>query len=423
MEPHSGLDGVLGKYLNSGMPISIDDVIKARSQISSSVQLTPINISQSASTKVGTQVYLKLENQQTTGSFKIRGSLNKVLSLTEAERAKGIVASSAGNHAQGVAYSAHKVGAKARIVMPANSPLVKVLATQSYGAQVDLVGQVYDEAYTRARELEAEKGYTFVHAFDDDLVIAGQGTLGLEVMEALPDLDSIIVPIGGGGLISGIATVVKTLRPSCKVYGVVSEAAPAMGQKFHKARVDVPPLLTIADGIAVKTPSERMYSEYISRLVDDIVEVNDDEIAEAIVFFLERAKTVVEGSGATVYAAAQKAKWNLGKKCCMVLSGGNIDMNLISKVIERGLSQKGRLMRLSVVAPDRPGTLLRFTNIIADKGANILDVKHDRVRPGLLVSETAIEFLLEIRDHEDARLLYEAFQALGARIIEPKLED
>jgi threonine dehydratase len=400
------------------MPISLNDILAARKRIQDSIQNTPINISRSSSARFGSEVYLKYENEQTTGSFKIRGSLNKILQLNEAERKKGIIASSAGNHAQGVAYSAHKVGAKARIVMPANSPLIKVLATQEYGAEVILHGATYDEAYVHARELEKQHNYTFVHAFDDDKVIAGQGTLGLEVMEAIPDLDSIVVPIGGGGLISGIATACKALRPSIKVYGVVSEVSPGMHQMFHKKPIAPLTAMTIADGISVKTPTPRMHDEYISKLVDDIIDVTDDEIAEAIVYFLERAKTVVEGSGAVVWAAVKKAKWKLGKKNCLVLSGGNIDLNLVSKVIERGLSQKGRLIRLVVIVHDRPGNLSRLTNVIAEKGANIIDVKHDRVRTGLKMSETAIEFLLETRSESHAEELKDAFRKLGGQIVE-----
>jgi threonine dehydratase len=401
------------------MPIQLQDIIEARRRIQSSIQVTPISVSRSCAQLFGSETFLKYENEQTTGSFKIRGSLNKILGLTAKERDKGIIASSAGNHAQGVAFSAQKVGAKAHIVMPESSPIVKVLATQSYGAEVILHGRLYDESYTHACELEKKHGYTLVHAFDDDAVIAGQGTLGLEILEAVPELDSIVIPIGGGGLIAGVATAVKAIRPSIKIYGVVSEVSPAMKQMFEHVKPDPPnSILTIADGIAVKKPSERMYKEYIARLVDDVVAVNDDQIAEAIVYFLERAKTVVEGSAAATWAGAKKAGWNLGEKTCLLLSGGNIDLNLISKVIERGLSQKGRLIRVTVVVQDRPGNLNRLTGAIAATSANILDVKHDRVRPGLKMSETAIEFLLETRSESHANELKEAFRTFGARLIE-----
>jgi len=291
------------------------------------------------------------------------------------------------------------------------------MATQAYGAEVILKGRIYDESYSHARELEKQHGYTFVHPYEDPLVIAGQGTLGLEVLEQIPDLESIVIPIGGGGLIAGVATAIKSQRPKVKVYGVVSSVAPGMRQLFKKEEVAAPAqALTIADGISVKKPSAIMYSDYISRLVEDIVDVNDEEIAESIVYLLERAKTMVEGSGAVVLAGAEKAGWDLGKRCCMVLSGGNIDLNLVSKVIERGLSHRGRLVRLNVIVNDRPGSLFRLTDIIAEKGANILDVKHDRVRQGIRLSETAIEFLLETRSGEHAQELRDAFTAAGAKV-------
>ncbi|MGE0761753.1 MAG: threonine ammonia-lyase [Bdellovibrionales bacterium] len=398
--------------------VTLVDIQNAAERIKGTAAHTPLNHSRSASEWLGSEVHFKLENQQTTGSFKIRGALNKILSLSPEERARGIVASSAGNHAQGVAFSATRMGAKARIVMPVNSPLIKVMATQSYGAEIVLYGQHYDEAYAHAKQLEREKGYTFVHAFNDPMTIAGQGTLGLELIKDLPDLDSVVVPIGGGGLISGVATAVKVLRPSCKIYGVVSSQATGMMRLFKGQKIDeMDSALTIADGIAVKKPTPEMHKNYISRLVDDIIAVNDDEIAEAIVWLLERAKTVVEGSGATVLAAAAKAKWDLGKKTCLVLSGGNIDLNIVSMVIERGLSRKGRLARLSVVVPDRPGTLQRLTNALAAEQANVLDVKHDRLRPDLLISETGIEFLVETKSNEHIAKLREALAATGARVL------
>ncbi len=400
------------------MAISIDDILSARARIGGSIQYTPMITSRSVSERLGTKVFLKLENQQTTGSFKIRGSLNKMLSLSEADLNKGLVASSAGNHAQGVAFAARTVNAKAYVVMPETAPLAKIIATQAYGAEVILKGRIYDESYTFARELEKAHGYTFVHPFEDPHIIAGQGTLGLEVLEQIPDVDSVVLPIGGGGLISGVATAIKALRPQVKIYGVVSNVAPGMRQLFKGEKVEPPsPALTIADGISVKRPSETMYREYISRLVEDIIPVNDEEIAESIVYFLERAKTMVEGSGAVVLAAAEKAGWNLGAKTCLVLSGGNIDLNVVSKVIEHGMSQRGRLVRLSVIVPDRPGTLTKLTNLIAEKGANIIDVNHDRVRQGVLLSETAIEFLLETRSSQHIDELREAFRSVGGRII------
>ena len=398
--------------------VSLADIQNAQERIKGTVTHTPLNYSRSASEWLGAGVYFKLENQQVTGSFKIRGASNKILSLTPEERARGLVASSAGNHAQGVALAATKLGAKAHIVMPVNSPMIKVMATQNYGAEVILHGQHYDEAFAHAKKLEQEKGYTFVHAFQDPKIIAGQGTLGLELLADLPDLDSVVIPIGGGGLISGVATAIKAIKPNCRVYGVVSSQASGMMSLFKKQNVDsFATALTIADGIAVKKPSPEMYKDYISRLVDDVVAVNDDEIAEAIVWLLERAKTVVEGSGATVLAAAAKTKWNLGKKTCLILSGGNIDLNIVSMVIERGLSRKGRLARLNVVVPDRPGTLLRLTTALANEHANVLDVKHDRLRSDLLISETGIEFLVETKSTEHIERLRQALAATGARVL------
>lgn len=400
------------------MPIRLEDIHAARARLKGLIQTTPVNSSRSVSDRLGTQVCLKLENTQTTGSFKVRGSLNKMLSLTPEELGKGVVASSAGNHAQGVAYAATKVGAKAKVVMPETAPLAKILATQKYGAEVILKGRVYDESYAYARELEKNNGYVFVHPYEDPLVIAGQGTMGLELLEQVPDLDSLVIPVGGGGLISGIATAVKALKPAVRIYGVVSHVSPGMLQMFRKETVEPPSAtLTIADGISVKKPSPAMYGEYISKLVDDMIDVSDEEIAESIVYLLERAKTLVEGSGAVVLAGAEKAEWDLGKKTCLILSGGNIDLNLVSKVIERGLSKRGRLIRISAVVPDRPGSLMKMTNVIAEKGANILDVKHDRVRPGVRLSETAIEFLLETRSSEHAAEMQDAFRAMGARIL------
>lgn len=400
------------------MSIRIGDVNQARERLGDLVQKTPVSTSRSISERLKTDVFLKLENQQTTGSFKARGSLNKILTMSKADLAKGVVASSAGNHAQGVAYAAKSVGAKATVVMPETSPLIKVMATQRYGAEVILHGRVYDEAYQKARELEASHGFTFVHPYEDPFVIAGQGTLGLELLEQIPEFDSVIMPIGGGGLISGVATAIKAHRPKVKVFGVVSSVSPGMMQMFKKRKVEPPsPTLTIADGISVKRPSEAMYNDYISKLVDDIVDVNDEEIAESIVYFLERAKTVVEGSGAVVLAGAEKAGWDLGARSVLVLSGGNIDLNLVSKVIERGLSRRGRLTRIQVIMPDRPGSLMKLTNAIAERGANILDVKHDRVSAGVLLSETVIEFLLETRSEDHAKEIHDAFRALGGRII------
>lgn len=401
------------------LKVSIEDVQKARKVISSTIRETEIDKSYSASQLLGSEVFFKYENTQFTGSFKLRGALNKIASLTEAERKAGVVASSAGNHAQGVAFSATKNKVKSTIVMPVQAPLIKVSATRGYGAEVILHGEFYDEAFEKAKELEKEKGYTFVHPYEDPYIIAGQGTIGLEILEKLPDLNSIIVPIGGGGLISGIATVIKSINPKCKVYGVQSLQASSMTQLFNHLPLKEPAkkISTIADGIAIKKPSKKIYEYFISKLVDDIFTVTDDQIADAMVFLLERSKTVTEGSGAAGVAALLHKKINLGKKTCVVLSGGNIDLNIISKVIERGQISKGRLVELSVVVDDVPGNLSKLTKVIAEKRANILQVNHDRLTEGLYLRETKIEFVLETTSPEHILEIRQALIKAGGRIL------
>jgi threonine dehydratase len=307
---------------------------------------------------------------------------------------------------------------KSTIVMPIHAPLVKIQATKDYGAQVILHGEIYDEAYEYARELEKKHNYAFVHAYQDPAIIAGRGTIGLEVMEKIPDLDSIVVPIGGGGVISGIATAVKALNPKCRVIGVQSDQAPGMELMYHKknAADSKKRIATIADGIAIKKPSPEMYEFFISKLVDEIVTVSDDELAEAIVFLLERAKTVTEGSGAAGVAAVMNRKLELGKKCCVILTGGNIDLNIISKVIDKGLIRKGRLAEFSVIVDDMPGNLNRLTQAIADLGGNVLEVHHDRVSEGLSLRETKIDFVLETSSEEHIQQIREALQKTGGRI-------
>jgi threonine dehydratase len=371
----------------------------------------------------GTEVYLKLENEQVTGSFKIRGALNKMNSLTAEERKRGVVASSAGNHAQGVAYGAKALGVAANIVMPHTTPIVKINATKSYGAKVILHGEFYDEAYAYAKELESERGYLFVHPYQDPGIIAGQGTIGLELMEDLPDLDSIVVPIGGGGLISGIATAVKAIKPSVRIIGVVSNQAPGM-MHLHKgsghvttSEVPKKKMSTIAEGIAIKSPSPLMHETYISKLVDEIISVDDNDVAQAIVFLLEKGKTVTEGSGAAGLAAVMSNQIDLGKKTCVVLCGGNIDMNVMAKVIERGLRQENRLARLAVVCDDLPGNLNRITNVMTELRANILEVYHDRVSPELGLRETRIDLLVETSSADHIEEIKSALKAQSFKIV------
>lgn len=399
------------------LTVSLSEIQQAYELIKPNIKRTEIDESLSASRIAGSKVYYKFENEQITGSFKLRGALNKIAHLTEAEKKAGVVASSAGNHAQGVAYSATRSGVKSTIVMPRNAALVKVSATREYGANVILHGDIYDDAYEKARILEKEHGFIFVPPYEDERIIAGQGTIGLELLESIPDLDSIVVPIGGGGLISGIATAVKALNPKCKIFGVQSTQAPGMERLFHhqdqadaKKRIS-----TIADGIAIKKPSQLMYDSFISKLVDDVVTVSDDEISEAIVFLIERAKAVTEGSGAVGVAAVLNQKLKLGAKTCVILSGGNIDLNTISQVVNRGLIRKGRLVELAVVVDDIPGTLSKLTQAIADLGANVLEVNHDRVSQGLNLRETRIEFVLETTGQDHVEQVRDALKKLGAR--------
>jgi threonine dehydratase len=396
------------------MKVTFDDIRKAQALIRDQIQLTPIQPSHGASQETGAQIFFKMENEQTAGSFKIRGALNRIFNLSESEKKKGVIASSAGNHAQGVALAATKAGVKSTVVMPATSSIIKQIATRNYGGEVILHGEIYDDAYQKARALEKEKGFVFVHPYEDPLIIAGQGTVGVEIAEALPELDSVVIPIGGGGLISGVAIALKHLQPKCKIYGVVAENAPAMKCMFQGQPVPVSAsYISIADGIAVKKPSQDMFDSFISKYVDDVVSVSEDDIASAMVFLLERAKTVVEGSGAVGYAAARTGRLKLGKKSCIILSGGNIDLNLMASVIDRGLSQSGRLARLTVIVPDRPGQLNLLTRIFAECGANILEVEHDRLAPDLQVRETLISVLVETRNAAHADELRAAILRAG----------
>ena len=412
-------------------PITIDDIRSARERIRDVATRTPLRLSLAARTWLAgphqtTEVWFKSENEQRTGSFKIRGAVNKMTRLTADERKRGVVASSAGNHAQGVAFAAQQLGVEATIVMPATAPIVKIDATKSYGARVILHGEAYDDAYARARELERERGLVFVHPYDDPHIVAGQGTIGLEILEDLPDVDSVIIPIGGGGLISGVATALKALRPSVRVYGVVSDQAPGMLHLYKGTQA--PPaknrraLSTIAEGIAVKTPSPAILQHYISRLVDDVVAVSDDEIAQAITFLLEKAKTVTEGSGAAGLAAAFSRPLDLGKKTCVLLCGGNIDLNVMAKVIERGLRRQHRLARIAVVVDDLPGNLNRLTTTFAEKRSNILEVLHDRVSPELGMRETRIDLLVETTSDEHIAEILSALKSEGFRVVASPLD-
>ncbi|WP_374035128.1 threonine ammonia-lyase [Bdellovibrio bacteriovorus] len=401
------------------MKVSFADIQKARELLKDIICPTEMSHSISASNLLKSEVYLKFENTQRTGSFKFRGAYNKISNLTADEKARGVVASSAGNHAQGVALSAKLAGVKSTIVMPETASISKASATRDYGANVVLKGEIYDEAFEHAQKLEKEHGYTFVHPYQDPYVIAGQGTIGIEILEKVPDLDTVIVPIGGGGLISGVALAVKAINPKIRVIGVQSDRSPGMAHLYNKQPLSqIKRAATIADGIAIKNPSQVMLDNFISKYVDQVVTVSDDEIAEAIVFLMERAKTVAEGSGAAAMAAAMSRGLDLGKKTCVIISGGNIDLNIVSKIIDRGQILRGRLCELSVIVDDLPGNLSRLTQAIAAQKANILEVRHDRVSKGLSLRETRIDFVLETTSIEHVERIKRALEETGAKVIQ-----
>lgn len=397
------------------MKVTLTDIQNARKTIINNIDLTICDFSRSATELIGCEVYFKLENTQRTGSFKIRGATNKISSLTESEKKQGVIACSAGNHAQGVALSSTLNGVKSVIVMPVNAPIAKVEATKNYGAEVILYGNSFDEAKDYSFKLAIEKNYVFVHPFEDEHVIAGQGTIGLEILEQIQNLDSVVVPLGGGGLISGIAVAIKAINPKIKIIGVQSEIVSTMSQLYHdkKYKNIECNISTLADGIAIKKPSQIMYDSFISKYVDDIVTVTEGQIAEAMVFLLERVKTVAEGSGAVGLAAVMNKKLNLGKRTCVVICGGNVDLNMISGAIQHGQIQRGRLCELSVIVQDIPGSLSRLTQILADNRANILEVHHDRIGHGLGMKETKIDFVIETINHEHIENIRKALQQIG----------
>ncbi len=400
------------------MKITLADIEAARERIAGVANRTPIEYSATASKRIGVEAYFKFENLQRTGSFKIRGALNKISTLTDSEKKRGVIAASAGNHAQGVALSATLLQVSSTIVMPKNSSIIKQEATRNYGAQVVLHGDFYDEAYQHAREIEKKTGAVFIHAFEDPHIMAGQGTIGLEILEDLPDLDSVVVAIGGGGMISGIATAIKAKRPTVKVFGAVAANAPAMAEMFRgQTPVARPTCMSIADGIAVKTPSETMFKNFVKPLVDDIVTISEDDIAESVVFLLERCKSVAEGSGAITLAAAKQLGARLGKNTCIVVSGGNIDLTLMEEILDRGLTRNGRRTKISVVVDDRPGSLLKLTKIVSQSGANIIQVEHDRVDPALQIRETRISFILETKNRDHIEEIRAALRLEGVRIL------
>lgn len=382
--------------------IQLSDIHAALGRIRANIRVSPCPRSEAFSALTNNAIFLKLDNQQRTGAFKERGALNKLLTLTADERSHGVIAASAGNHAQGVAYHAGKLGVRGRIVMPLPTPLTKVSATKAYGAEVLLHGANYDEAYEKAVEQSRDERLTLIHAFDDDAVIAGQGTLGLEILEQHPDIEVVVSPIGGGGLTGGIACAVKESKPSVKVYGVQPSRIPSMKAAVATGKpVTLESAKTIADGIAVRRAGERTLP-LIQKYVDDIVTVEEEEIANAILLLLEREKTLAEGAGAAAMAAVLNRKLPLeGKRVAVLVCGGNIDVTLLARIIERGLVKDGRLVRLRVHLPDYPGALYRLTGILAEHRANIVETAYDRAYHGVNLGDTAIDITMETRgpDH------------------------
>lgn len=364
------------------------------------------------------QIYLKPENLQYTGSFKLRGACYKIACLTEEEKKKGVIACSAGNHAQGVALGATKNGIDSLICLPAGAPISKVEATKRYGAKVCLVPGVYDDAYQKALELKEEKGYTFIHPFDDECVIAGQGTIGLELLNQLPDVEVVIVPIGGGGLISGVAYALKSLKPDVKVYGVQAQGAASMLRSIEKAhRECLPSVSTVADGIAVKEPGEHTF-EICSKYVDGIVTVTEDEICAAILALMEQQKLIAEGAGAVAVAAAMFNKVPVaGKKTICVVSGGNIDVTILSRVINRGLDMSGRTYTVTLDLHDKPGELKGVAEIIANLGGNIISVLHERNNNTSNVTACFLRLVMETRNAEHIAFIRGALEQAGYSIV------
>lgn len=365
------------------------------------------------------QIYLKPENLQYTGSFKLRGACYKISRLTDEEKAKGVIACSAGNHAQGVALGATKHGIKSLICLPGGAPISKVEATKRYGAEVCLVPGVYDDAYQKALQLKEEKGYTFIHPFDDEYVIAGQGTIGLELLNQLPDVEVVIVPVGGGGLISGVAYALKSLKPDVKVYGVQAQGAPSMLRSIeHAKRECLPSVSTVADGIAVKEPGEHTF-ELCSKYVDGIVTVTEDEICAAILALMEQQKLIAEGAGAVSVAAAMFNKAPVaGKKTICVVSGGNIDVTILSRVIGRGLDMSGRSYTVTLDLHDRPGELMGVAAIIARLGGNIISVLHERNNNNSNVTACFLRLVMETRNAEHIMQIHNALLEAGYSIVD-----
>ena len=400
--------------------LTLDKIYHAQYVLKGFVRHTDIINSHVLSLITGCDIYLKPENLQRTGSFKVRGAYYKISQLSEEEKAKGVIACSAGNHAQGVAIASKKFGINAKICMPDGAPISKIEATKGYGAEVILVPGVYDDAHNEAEKLKEQYGYTLIHPFDDDDIIAGQGTIGLEIINELPDVDAIVVPVGGGGLIAGVAYAVKSLNPKIRIYGVQSTGAPSMANSVHDGKLEtLPSVSTIADGIAVKSPGSLTY-ELCSKYVDDIVTVTDEQISAAILALIEKQKMIAEGAGAVSLAAVMfnKIPDIKGKKVCCLISGGNIDVNILSRVINRGLLMSGRCTTLTLELVDRPGQLKEVISIIAQSGANVTGVLHERTNEGTDINGCYLKVSLETRNFEHINQIKTMLREHGLKLIE-----
>jgi threonine dehydratase len=397
--------------------ITFADIEEARQRIKEQIYLSPFPYSETISRMTGSRVFFKLENLQMTGSFKERGALNRLLTLTPEEARRGVIAASAGNHGMAVAFHSQRLNIAATIVMPLHAPLIKVSSVRRFGAQALLSGEDYAAAFQEAQRIANERALTYIHAFNHPMIIAGQGTIGLELHEQQPALDAVLIPVGGGGLIAGIALALKTLRPTLRVIGVQAEALPAMKLSMEQDRIArVPAAATIADGIAVRAPGDETFP-MVKRYVDEIVTVSEGEIANAVLLLLEIEKTVAEGAAAAPLAALVNGKVALsGKNVGVLISGGNIDMNLITRIIERGLIQDGRLTRLSVVISDRPGSLAQLARRLAELGANILHISQTRGFGQTVIGETEVELTLETTGREHIESICAGLRADHFRI-------
>ncbi|MFC7018580.1 MULTISPECIES: threonine ammonia-lyase [Haloarcula] len=398
--------------------LSFEDVLAAQDRVSQTARHTPLDYSHTFSAMTGADVHLKLELFQRTGAFKIRGATNRIATLSEAEREAGVVTASAGNHAQGVALAATRIGVESKIVMPEHAPVSKVKATRNYGGEVVLAGRDYDAAAERAHEIEREEGRTYIHAFDDEQVMAGQGTIGLEIYDDLPGIETVVVPIGGGGLISGIATALKGKNEDIRVVGVQAEGASSVAESLRKGhRVKRDSVETIADGIATRTVGEQTF-EIIQDRVDEVVTVSDSEIAVALTTLLERSKTLAEGAGAVALAAVLEEKFEYADDETIVpaLCGGNIDLNMLTNVVMRGLVETGRYLKLRTVLKDRPGALEELVEILSAQRANIYAIEHDRTSRDVAMNDAEVELDLETRGPKHVEALLSALREHGYEV-------